>query len=1383
MPAPPAPITPPSRTLDRDNPWPGPEAFGEGDQGFFFGRERAQNHLSRLIVQNRLVVLYGRSGLGKTSLLRAGVFPLLREALCLPVYIRLNFAASGAPDVPALRAQVSQAIESVAEKWQVEAPPLDRGVTLWEWFFRSDVQFFNERSRRVRPVLVLDQFEEAFTHGRATEAQAGVTEDFLDEVIDLVRGSVPASVVARLEKDASGALAFNTGRDPCGVLIALRQEFLAELLRLRPRLPSVLDHRFELTAMTIEDATLVVTGPGQHLIADGVAGEIVRFVATARRGSEDPAPEATMVDPAILSIFCSELNATRQKKGMPVITTQLVEGAQDTIIADFYDHRVEDLDPEVQRFIESRLVTESGYRNSEAVTEALRWPTMTVEVIDQLVERRLLVREGSGPRARLELTHDVLLDPIIHNRTLRQLRDREEQARVAEEKADQDRKDAEERSRRERELETARVLLEREREMTRLTTDLALQKESEAQAERKALKRQRRLAVALAVALAAAIGLAGLSYLAGQKARTATSRATVNLSSTHLEQGLAATAGGDPHRGLAFFARALRTDPGNAAARSLALDAIIHWNWPLPSAQLRHDGRVSSIQFDTSGTRIVTASDDRTARVWSVVDWTPVGRPLQHGRPVLNAQFLASGKEIVTRAERVCPPEAPCRGSGDPHVRVWDVASGGETRRLSHPGPVSAVAVSPVDDRVVTGSEDGTVRIWTGGASRTIRAHPAPVVKAAFDPAGRHLVTASATGASRVWDAATGARLAALKDHADEIVWIQFSPDGKLLATASRDSWLRVYSTANYKIVGEVEHKQAIETAAFGPAGQTIVTASGNDATLWDAPTLRPIGDSMTHASSVVSVAFSPEGLRVLTASRDGTARIWNELGTAVSEPMRIEAPEIALFRPDGQQAVVSAHDGSITAWDVRTGSAISSEWPAGCNDPAVIGFTADAQQVVGSCPGEGAVVFWDHDTKTVRRLTNPAWAGMSSVQFSDDRSLLVVVVHSMAFVVRDTGEVIRSLEHAAPVSSALFSPDGQLVLTVVPNGRVKIWNIRSGGAIEVGEPGGSLAARFSADGSRAVTTDVNGVPRVWTTRGSEPVGPPLQLDQPDRAASRSVGLTRDGRSVLSHAGDEPVTISGAADGKVLRKIPPDRHVGFAEFDRSNLVLTAGAFQQSFADPGPPVPASIWDAQTGQVLATLGDSPAALQAALFSDGGQRVALFDTNGRLSFWDARTGQPHTRPWALRLGYGASLTLAPDGQRAAIVTDERRVVIRDAPSGEPEDAALIAEILDAMVGYSVSERGAIEQPKQDRVEALRTLRGKCHSGAPLARRVCEWMVADRASRTINPFTSVTVEQFVQERLKSPADSDRVEALALLPWDARLRSGGRGVIEPGGR
>src|SRR5262245_33379510 len=802
--------------VDAQNPWPGPEAFHEADAPYFFGRDRARNEVARLLLQNRLVILYGRSGLGKTSLLRAGVFPLLRDAAALPVYIRLSFQPeAGEASVPDLRTQVRTAIEAAVRDRGIDGPQFDPGHTLWEWFYRADARFFNERSRRVRPILVFDQFEEIFTLGRSTSSYLKTSDAFLDEIVDLVSGSVPTHVAERFEKDSAAALEFAPGRDPCGVMLAFRQEFLADLLRLRSRLPSLLDHRFEISGMTVDDARLVVAGPGGHLVEPGVPERIAAFVATARRSSDDTTTDDTMVDPAILSIFCNELNATRQTRGLPRITQDLVAGTKEAIIAEFYARRVGDQPIEVHRFIESRLVTDSGYRDSATVEEAIGKWKISPETIELLIDRRLLGRDGRGPRARLEVTHDVLVAPILQSRTLRSLRDRENEQHEAAEEAKRKAEEAAERARSARDL-----------------------------------RRQRSLLVVAIAALAVMSTLAWVTYTARAAAETERLAALSNLASANVEQGLGLIAAEQRDRGLAYIASAARVDPGHVAARSLAFDALLHDNWPLPVGVVRHDAAVASVEFDSTGARMVTASDDRTARIWNTRDQTAIGKPLSHGGRVFFARFGPMDATILTLAD-------------DGYAHLWSAATGEELRRFANaatapdlkpgenmPNDLRLSAAAVAAETVATGAETGTLRIWRGDrALPPIQAHRVRLTTVSFDRNGVRLAPAAIDASVAVWDTASGRRLAQLTGHRDRVVSAEFSPDGRQLVTASRDGTVRLWRVGDQKLPPLVlPHNGAAIAARFSPDGTRLLTAyEDGTARLWDAATGEPLGNTMRH--------------------------------------------------------------------------------------------------------------------------------------------------------------------------------------------------------------------------------------------------------------------------------------------------------------------------------------------------------------------------------------------------------------------------------------------------------------------------------------------------------------------------------------------------------
>ncbi len=326
------------------------------------------------------------------------------------------------------------------------------------------------------------------------------------------------------------------------------------------------------------------------------------------------------------------------------------------------------------------------------------------------------------------------------------------------------------------------------------------------------------------------------------------------------------------------MARALREDPGNTAARSRAIGALLYTTWPLPEADLPHDRPVLWAQFNGAGDRIVTVSDDRTARVWNGTDGSPIGKPLQHEGRVFLARFSAAGR-LLTVAD-------------DGIARLWDLSAGTLLQTYAHPAAgVTWAAFNPVDDRIVTGASDGTVRFWIGGASSPLKAHAGSLTAASFNRAGDLLLTASADGTAAIWDVRSERLLSRLAGHTDAVVSAQFSPDGRQVATASRDGSARLWDARTGRaLLPPLRHNAAVWSVQFSPDGSRLLTASDDGSALvWDTATGRTIGNPIVHGAPVVSAFFSSEGLRIITASRDQTARLWDAVTGAPDR--RTDAP------------------------------------------------------------------------------------------------------------------------------------------------------------------------------------------------------------------------------------------------------------------------------------------------------------------------------------------------------------------------------------------------------------------------------------------------------------------------------------------------------------
>lgn len=407
--------------VDRDNPWPGLASFTEDLKEFFFGREQETDELLRLVGRETLTVLFGQSGLGKTSLLQAGLFPRLRAADYVPIYVRLDYD----PRAFGLPFQVQVAIAQAIVDGKLDAPTWELGQTLWEYFHRKDADFWTPLNRPAIPVLVFDQFEEIFTLGRATDAARARGHWSLENLAELVENRIPAHLRDADESDP--AARFQFARANCKVIISLREDFLPELEELRPLIRSVMQNRMRITRMSGAQALEVVEKPGAALIDAGVAARIVRFVAAARADGEERPIEELEVEPALLSVVCRELNAKRQAGKQSTISADLVAGNRREILADFYERSVADLPPGARMFVEDRLLTRSGYRDNVALENALADGGLDRRTIDLLVTRRLLRLEDRLGVQRVELTHDVLAEPIRASRDARQ----ERQAREA----------------------------------------------------------------------------------------------------------------------------------------------------------------------------------------------------------------------------------------------------------------------------------------------------------------------------------------------------------------------------------------------------------------------------------------------------------------------------------------------------------------------------------------------------------------------------------------------------------------------------------------------------------------------------------------------------------------------------------------------------------------------------------------------------------------------------------------------------------------------------------------------------------------------------------------------------------------------------------------
>ena len=428
--------------------WIGLDSYSELNSNIFYGRDEEIQHLSNDIFHNIQTIIYGPSGTGKTSLIRAGIFKVARANGYLPVYIRLSHDKADAK--PYFR-QIIDAIEQEAKAREIDIDRVTRYITqeddeyvvksLWEYLHCNE--FWTKENYPVIPMIVIDQFEEIFTLGKDRVTQA----EFFAQVSDLCDNKLPDYIKNYVNNRENERIEYTESVN-YRFVISLREDFLARLEEQADKIPALKRNRYSLQCINEEQALEVITKPAPGMVSEEVAVQIIEKVTNKRFNVDfnlHDEPDI-FVEPSILSLFCSELDKKRRECGLDKISMNLIGEFGDNIIKEFYVGCLKELSEDKVEFLENRLLTVDGYRNAVAFSDAVNYG-FTEDEIFNLTDRRLIRIDEWGGTKRLELTHDVLCKVALPHReecaqekAARKIREEEERKRqILQEEKEQER--------------------------------------------------------------------------------------------------------------------------------------------------------------------------------------------------------------------------------------------------------------------------------------------------------------------------------------------------------------------------------------------------------------------------------------------------------------------------------------------------------------------------------------------------------------------------------------------------------------------------------------------------------------------------------------------------------------------------------------------------------------------------------------------------------------------------------------------------------------------------------------------------------------------------------------------------------------------------------
>lgn len=1183
--------SPAALQLDDENPWPGPAPYTEATQRYFHGRDLDSAELLRLIRLSPFVMLYGKSGLGKSSMLQAGVFPALRAARYLPVYLRLNFAEGAEPPLQQALTRLLQEIEAAA----ADAPVPEPGEGLWAYLQRRERPIWTADNFPLTPVLVFDQFEEVFSRSGSDEHLRRVLDDIADLVGDRLNSA--------LAEDPEACRKLNLQSQQYRVVLSFRSDFLAEVESWERHAKLPKHEALHLKAMSRDTAIDAVEKAGAAVLAPGVAAQIVDFVLARDEGGSSLASE---VEPVLLSLCCYQLNSRRQRPQR--IDSALLRNVGKDILLDFYRGALAGTEPRVSVFIEDNLI-QGGYRGSFPRDEALASGALRTQELETLTERRLLRVDPQGDVPRIELIHDRLVGIVRDAREARLARERqraeqEELERLAEDQRERERLKQTMRSR--NRLGWALVALLLALVGLGFVTTYAFHEADRAnEATARAKVEEQRAQDQAASAMTAAAEAAAQKQRAEDQARIAgeyRAKAESEREAAEQQKQLALAAELRAHasarraEGLRLMLEGQAMLGGTkAGGDALAYQLLLAGRDMVPDKAV--DGRLFEPLVSRQHLRGFTPVVLSMPSDAITVAFSPDGRLLAIGhrdgsvslrdlaRPQASAASAPGHQDLIQSIAFSPDGRRLVSASNDGQVRRWQVqplaAEGAPLR--GHRGAVYSAAFSPDGKLIVSSSEDGTLRFWQADSGapdgEPLALNSGPVYGATFHPTdGRTLLAATgrrAGGGSHLLRVDVAARQVlptTFYAHQGDTLALALGPSGRQLLSGGSDGTLRLRELEGEQAVNLriSAHERSVQSVAISPDGAGRWLASGGvdgKVRLWDGASGQPMGQALTgHRGEVSSVSFSPDGRWLASAAADGSVRLWPLDGAWSPLVRRAAAPRAVpdVVARDGQWLVAGQRDGSLEVED--RGAAESRR------------LAVDAEAALGA-----ALV----PCRVAERATRaPSTRGLPQAQ---------------------------AARGGAAANAVAGSGDGRWLVSAHQDGTLRWWDAQLGratAAVQASDCALRGVAR-SADGQRIATVNAEGELLVFDAAGRL-LG---RRALPELAEDPVLALSTDGRWLAAATGGErwqlllDLTAAPAAPQRFHDVVDAPASLAFSA-DGEHLVSgSQGGLVQ------------VWNRRELRPLSTPVRAHAESVAALsFSADGNRFYSVGRSGTVRSWPA-------------------------------------------------------------------------------------------------------------------------------------------------------------------